>query len=910
MEEESGVEARGVRREKYLSGGTLEGFSLDAGALVSPATPREGEGGEELRVVQGQMQERLERRKEEMQEQLERDGEGSMEIEELRGEKAKMEADLLGLKREMEAQLEKQKTAFELQLRELQTTVPQQPKRGALTERDIFLAKHVLEHWRRQRFVAMAADALRHARTLKEAQVLSQRMGAQLVFQFAVADAAQTCISAYDLVLTGLGADETGDPELDEARKPCLAVRVVDFANAVVGLWSVRKLERRVKVMRQMAAFVDRPEYRRHLRLANPFEDAGGQACTPRYSRLGDADIPLAAVFECRVQDFALEVHSPYTQSVVGILRLSLEPSAAEAPRETLKFNVVVHEMVGFAEREGSSVHAQLFVPGVREQGGGATTTSLVEGFGEGPVRFGSVHSMSLPLAAPRDAGVRVSVFARVTGMHLDKLLSWDDLRDASSGGAVRSAVGARPGVRRFGSRLPEREFYSQERHDVFASVRILEIGEEGVYAPVEVVQGSTLDQGAYQLHQGLQRRIVVMLTHSSGHTLPWTDVSGLQAGNVHLLDASGQVRDLDCGDEAGVVLPLVSPPLIRSNADGTESVELVAQWDSSAHGSLLLDRPTAEQHRVHLALRWQVASPRVAAPMAFAFALALQTRPRSWFRQTSLLAQLWHSQRVVHSTARSFCIALTAVVAKRARDLWRMDTAGEYISGEETLTGWAPRGVSLIRDFVALRKRQLRFAEIEAARGWLSLSALSPPVRAARAEGEGLDERQRALARKVLALWTTAPSAGEIMLLRSTPGSPEPSAAPSHSDNSDPPAPAAPLLTAVVAPHPKNPALLKAGWLLAPDATGARWVRRYVELRRPYLHLYSAAGDEVAAINLTDARIDAAPLVAKLLRRETVRLELWAVYATNQAWVFACRNERERGEWIWAVDRAYVGGE
>jgi kinesin family protein 1 len=35
--------------------------------------------------------------------------------------------------------------------------------------------------------------------------------------------------------------------------------------------------------------------------------------------------------------------------------------------------------------------------------------------------------------------------------------------------------------------------------------------------------------------------------------------------------------------------------------------------------------------------------------------------------------------------------------------------------------------------------------------------------------------------------------------------------------------------------------------------------------------------------------------------------MEVWAVYATNKAWLFACRNDTERGEWIWAVDRSYV---
>ncbi|KAK4545681.1 hypothetical protein LTR36_002635 [Oleoguttula mirabilis] len=901
-----------MQREKYLSNGTLDNFSLDT-ALTIPSTPRhssEEGGGEQLKLVKEEMQEQLERQKEEYQEKLKTAEEGSMEIEEMRAEKAKMETNLLEMKQEMERQLQAQKEASERHLEEMKTSVlPPRPigprgelqVKGGLTERDIFLAKHVLEHWRRQRYVAMAAAVLRNVSRLKEAQVMSQQLDRQVVFQFAVVDLGHTFGSSYDLVLNGMSAEETNDPELEDARKPCLAVRVIDFKNGIVHLWSPTKLDARLKVMRQMSAYLGRPEYMQHFRLANPFEED----CLPEYTRVGDADIPLAAVFECRVQDFALDVYSQYTQSVVGIARLSLEPSSAEAPKETLKFNVVMHEMLGFAEREGTNVHAQLFIPGVSEEAGGATTTSLVSGFGEGPVRFESVHSMSLPLSAPRDASLRVSMFAKVTGMHMDKLLSWDDMRDSSH--ASERSTGARPKVRRFGSRLPEREFYSEERHDVFARVQILEIGEDGEYQPVEVVQNSTLDQGAYQLHQGLQRRILLTLTHSSGDTLPWTDVTGLRAGSVHLLDANGKVQDVLDDGQAEVTLPLISPPVIRSNADGTENVKMIGQWDSSAHGSLLLDRPTVEKHRVQLSLRWAVSSHRVAQPMTFAFDVAVQTRPRTWFRQNSLLAQLWHNQRVVHCTAGNYSITLKPMAAKRAGDLWRMDTTGEYISGEEMLSGWAPRGLSLIRDFLQLRKRQKRIAEIEAARGFLSLSVLSPPAKATMSEGEALGERQQALVRKVLSLWKTTPSASEIMLLRSTSGSPEQSDTHlnGHIDGPIEPAP----LAAIVESHPKTLALLKGGWLLSPDPTGTRWIRRYVELRRPYLHLYDSNGDELMSINLTNSRIDAEPQVAKLLQRENVRLEVWAVYATNKAWLFACRNDRERGEWIWAVDRSYVSG-
>lgn len=923
------IASHAKEREKYLSNAsTLDNFSLDT-ALTIPSTPQQGydEGengninGDGLKQVREEMQEQLEKQKEEYRAQLQAAEEEHAQIEEMRAEKIKMEASLAEMKADMERQLQEQKKGFEEQLAEIQTMSPGRRKGkrksfkgegltlGGLSDREIWLARWVLEHWRSQRWVAMAAEVLREASTLKEAQVLSQQMERQVVFQFTVVDVGQTTPSLYDMALLGIGMDreEAPDPELEEALKPCLAVRVVDFRRNLITLWSLAKLHRRLKAMRQLAAFLDRPEYMQHLRLDNPFEDES----TPEYSRIGDADIPLAAVFECRVQDFTLDIFSPYTQNVVGLVRLSLEPSSAEAPRETLKFNVVMHELMGFAEREGTQVHAQLFIPGISEDGG-VTTTAFASGFGEGPVRFESVHSMSLPLSAPREASLRVSVFAKVTSMHLDMLLSWDDMRDASSANNLAGSEQRRPKARQFSSRLHEREFYTEERHDVFARVQVLEIGEDGEYAPVEVVQANTLDQGAYQLHQGLQRRIVLMLSHFSGDTMPWIDVSGLRVEDVRLLDADGKVQDRDSSQTA-VVLSLISPPVIRSNADGTEHVKIVAQWDSSAHGSMLLDRPaTLDRHRVQLSLRFDITSHRVPDPLPFTFPIAVQTRPRTWFRQHSLLAQLWHNQRVVHSTAACFEIRLKPAPAKRAGDLWRMDTTQVYVSGEEMLSGWAPRGISLIRDFVGQRKKQRRIAEIEAARGGLKVGWLEAPLQPAAVATAPWDARQKMLVEKVLASWRTAPSVGEIMLLRSQTGTPDSTSMlprKSGGDETERRQQAAPPLTAVIEHHVKTPSVLKSGWLLAPDAAGARWIRRFAELRRPYLHLYSAEGDEIHAVNLTNARIEVEPEVGRLLRRPDARLSVWAVYAVNQAWLFAARDDRGRAEWIWAVDRCFGVG-
>ncbi|KAG9987942.1 kinesin family protein, partial [Aureobasidium melanogenum] len=896
-------------REKYLSNGTLENFSLDT-ALTMPSTPRDDDEDETLRAAKEGLQTELERQKEEYRAQIQSAQEMNVEVETIRAEKIKMEENLKAVKEDMEKRLQAQKDEYDRQLKELRDTTAQPvDRKTGLTEKQLHLVKSCTQHWRQQRYVAMAAALLQNAAILKEAQVMSQQMDKNVVFQFTVADAGHTYGSSYDLVLSDISADD--DMALHTSRKPCTAVRVIDFKHNVVHLWSLQKLRARVRLMRQVFQYMDRPEYIKHFRLDNPFSES----CLPQYTRIGDADISLAAVFECRVQDFTLDVYSPYTNTMVGIVRLSLEPSSAEAPSSTLKFNVVMHDFVGFSEQEGTEVHAQLFFPGISEEDG-ASTTQMVSDFDEGPVRFDSVHSMSLPLASPRDSCLRVSVFARVTGTHLDKLLSWDDMRD--------SAV--RPQLKRNNSRIAEHEYYNEEGHDVFARIQVLEIGEDGSYKPVEVLQKNIMDPGTYQLHQGLQRRITLDLTHTSGNILPLQEVTSLRVGNVHLVDPSGKVPDLS-SQQNDVILTPVSPPIIRTNPDGTTNIHITTHWDSSSHESLLLDRPTAEGYCVKLSFAWIMASPKLAEPIEFVTDLAVQMRGRSFMRQTSLFSSLFSSSRIVRSTSGTFSVTVKPIPSKRAGDLWRLSTSNTYVKGEEMLQGWSPRGVSLIHDFIDSRSSKRKMAEIDAARGILSSHSLSLDTMPLSTSDKVSGERQDQLLRKILTLWKADPAIGKRILTEENTDSPRKGVAFASSINGT----GIPLSLATVHFVPKNPSLLKAGYLLTPDPAArepSRWVRRYVELRQPYMHIHSATAtehEEIGAINLNSSRVDAAPQIAKLLRREggaptavgrhgvpavAAPENVFAVYGNTKAWVFAARTERDKGEWIFAIDRSYIGTE
>lgn len=920
-EEDSDSLSSVLVREKYLSNGTIDNFSLDT-AITMPGTPRpteeeEGATGDVVarpasQNTQNQVDKSQDNKKEGQYQLGSTETLSNQETEELRLQKLRMEEALRTAHENFEEQLKKQKEMFESQMMEMGKPIPKIYENGfaKLEPQEIEIAKAVLRHWSQQNYVRMAERVLQYASLLKEAQVMSHIMDKNVVFQFAVVDHGHTMASSYDLVLNGISGDE--DVVLDEAKKPCIAVRVIDFKQCVIHLWSIEKLQRRVQAMRQLHQYIDRPDYIQHFKLENPFSEP----CSPQYSLVGDADVPLTAVFETRVQDFSIEVTSPYTHNVIGIIRLSLEPSSAQAPSSTLKFNVVMRDMVGFAEWEGTDVHAQLFVPGISEDGG-ATTTQMIRGFDESPVRFESVHSMSLPLSSPRTAALKICVYAHVTHTHLDKLLSWDDMRDS---GEVAPQKRKSP-------RIAESEFYSEERHDVFCRIQILELAESGEYNPVDVVQNNNLEAGTYQLHQGLQRRILIHITHSSTENLPWDDINNVRVGSVRLLDPWGKIPDQDL-QTPDIPLKMIHEPMVKDNADGTSNVTIIGQWDSSMHGSLLLDRVTADKYRVQVTLRWNLISARLQEPVIFELDQTLQVLGRTYVRPQSMFKQLWNSTRVVHSTVSMFSLAVRPVSAKRAADLWRMSTQNDYVKGEELLTSWSPRKVSLIRDFIAARKRRRRIAELHAAKG--ALSAESLVASPARSSGRSTplrngasSERRLEILKKYLELWSTKYGLTDTILVRSNTEPPPKGAAfasrpgitPAASNDAscepDQAISLKPRFIATIQALPKNPTVSKSGNLLMPDDKYTHWVRRFVELRLPYLHIYSVPdGDEVNAINLRSSRVDHAPDFARLLYGPMRgRPNIFAIYGTQNTFLFAARTEAQKIEWILKIDETYFSG-
>ncbi|KAI5462454.1 hypothetical protein BGZ63DRAFT_354915 [Mariannaea sp. PMI_226] len=982
-------------RDKYLSNGTMDNLSLDT-ALTMPSTPKQGESDERLKDVREELQNMLEKQKEEYQDQLKNAEAANVAMEEIKKEKVKMESALQELKEDMQKQLNQQRKQYEEKIEKMDPL--KRPKTNPkLSDEEIEQAKKTVKHWRSRHFVKMAETVLQNAAILKEAQIMSNELDESVVFQFTVVDIGHAVCSSYDMMLNGL-TDEGDDLALELAHKPCIGIRVVDYRNSVVRLWSLEKLYDRVRQMRQMHQYLDQPEYAQHLSLDNPFVET----CMPSYTLVGEVDVPLQAVFESRVQDSTLDVLSPYTSHVIGIIKLSLEPSHARAPTNTLKFNVVMHELIGFAEREGTEIHAQLFIPGVSEEDG-ITTTQMIKDFDEGPIRFESVHSMSVPLFAPPDVTLRVAIFAKVSAMHLDKLLSWDDMRDAVP-------------VKDNAARINESQFFTQEKHDLLSRVQILELSETGEYAAVEVTQTSELDTGTFQLHQGLQRRISINISHSSGDALPWGDVTAVRVGKIQLIDAAGKTPDMT-GNDADLTLKLSSSPIFRENANGTRSISVFAQWDSSMHNSLLLDRVTAEKYKVQMTILWEISSEKLAEPMKFSQKVCVQILSRTFVRQTSVFSSLWQNVRFVRSSTGIFTLTMRPAPIKKIGDLWRMNSQHDYVKGEENLSSWAPRGVSLVGDFISARKKKKQTAELgvtQAILSKMSLAAKDAPAepepepspilkpiipsdddllndtpdtsQAPSEQGDPLDaeadgfekiegpeevennvrdetieandaqpkseydEGQTELLERCTKLWKKYPDPLASIL------GPANTTAPTNGVANDAPLP--PTLITTIIRVPKNPKVLKGGYLLVPNAESTRWVKRFVELRRPYLHIHSASdGDEIALVSLRNSRIDSQPGVLGLLhgpddydapqgqnggadftpghRRtgsgrvistiwtgggggssggpglqrlsERMQSAVFAIYGTDNTWLFAARSERDKMDWIFRIDQTFM---
>ncbi|KAF9419313.1 kinesin-like protein Klp8 [Podila epigama] len=981
---------------------------------------------EKLRIAEEEVQQ-MNQQRQEYETKIQHLSAAEAKSDELQMEKALMEEKLQQAHNELVLRLEEQREQFEEKMKRISLTSLSnqqlQMRNNAVqstpqyTEREQELLRKSLSRWKEHRTVHMAETILTNAVLVKEANIISRQLSKQVVYQFAIIEPGQFAnpISYWEgnAGLSYFDGDEVA--QFDTLKRPSVGIKVIDNKHHAIYFWSLEKLKVQLHRMRNLYNFADRPQYRQHFNMEDPFY--ASPSC--RFSFIGSASISLKSLVHMKFLDSVVPIICRTTGRAIASCRIGLTPlnhngNAKAAPMYTalsrdivdhdaatrsdspitvpeiedivedqvkvgdqLLFEISLLTIEGLSEQQYTQVHAQFRLSNLSGTtlpssvdtspvaAGGSErifATDPVSGFGKDPIFFGFSQTLSMiilpsTLEVLQSGSLHLEVFGQAKPAVLQAWERWDmeqenepqilaagaqpgrtlaqrrenhhplhwhashhqqqpwegsrtvrSKRTSRDRGHRRSRTtshydSSTPGrdsfslTRGLSERLSEDEMVMEERHDVLAHVQVCELASNGEYVPVQVLSSSAIDSGIFQLRQGLQRRIILSLSHTSGRQFPWNNVSNIQIGKIRLLDRKGCIStELSSTVVDKIALKLIAGQTVDYRADGTSVLVAQASWDSTLHESLFLNRVTAPNTRVLASLSWSVEAERCEEPVQFGMDIVLQIQDRKAkavlpsYRLTSLLTTV---PKIMAKVSGLFELKLRPIVAKKASELWRMNTASKYVRGEEFLAGWKPRGITLLHDFQYRSELIQKREAVERTRQWLRLidhqsmdtshgnrlylmrlrygsgsnrdsqistATDSTVVGSETYPGEDSDmrkseeQRTKALLKRCLDLWChRSVSLNEIVISQDPP----------LLDVEDPevlkqPRPS-PRLQSEVKLVIKSDNVSKKGYLLYPEARDEVWVKRWFVIRRPYLYIYSNSSetDELGVVSLTHVRVD-----------------------------------------------------
>lgn len=585
----------------------------------------------------------------------------------------------------------------------------------------------------------------------------SKELGKHVSYNFTIASGGSLAAptSAVDSIA---GLDQFGDvadPILRSNTQPSVAIKVIDHRHNAIYVWSLDRLQQQLQRMRNLTTYIDRPSYTQHFSSDEPFYDSP----PPEYSFIGNALISLAPLSRRLSSSSTVPIFCRYTAEAIGSCRVDIKlvsailpskyASASSAstrasspvpgtipPGTKLNFFLTVDSVKGLSSHDFSAVHMQ-----VRLSSFVGSTVTSEEVFPSSAIdidhaslselkfrRSFTIVASSKVLNHLRQGYAPVEFFASLKPTYLERMERWDEMREQKQNYSPRisspsnsslpgpsSDISSSPRPTSLGlMRRSENDFVIEQTHDVVAWVQICELGPDGSYAPVPVISQGSIDPGAFSLHQGLQRKIVINLASNSGQQLPWQEFTKMRIGNVRLLDAKGRVHDST--SKALVTLALQKEQKLEFKPDGSGALSAEALWDSSAHDSVLLNRVTAANQRIILQLTWAVAVEICAEPVQFSMDVAIAMHARDASPPSRLLT-FFGSNKILSKTSTLFNVKLSPPLTRSAKDLWRLDTSEKYVRGEETLGVWKPRGITVVEDYDRLITTERRAADVQAIR-------------------------------------------------------------------------------------------------------------------------------------------------------------------------------------------------
>ncbi|KAI7874930.1 kinesin-domain-containing protein [Lichtheimia hyalospora FSU 10163] len=844
---------------------------------------------------------------------------------------AEVEERMKAEREKLQKVLEEQKQFYETRINRMsmQLTQPSSDQPYfEYTEAERAWAMKAFTNWKGLRRVAMAEAILTHAVELKEANIISKQFGKDTVYQFTVIENGQfatpsSCLETTSSALHDIQEDD--DPELMECPKPCIGVRVIDRKHQTLHVWSLAKLKARLKKMRDLQNVMDRPMYRKHLNWEDPFY----QSDPKKYHLIGSAAASVRNLVHQQSYESCVSIVCRSTGQIKGKLRVLISPMIRASqthnedmstlePGQQMVFEVRLLELTGINEEEFTQVHVQFRLSSFGSIPAHSTADKIFatdphSNFATAPIQLDYSQTLSVTatenmLNVLTNDMVSFEIYGKIQPRALRQYERWDEQREGGTMTRLPSRSNSRctdhlvydpsGGF----ERRPEEELLAAERHDVVARVQVCELMANGKYVPVQISAQNELDRGVFVLRQGLQRRIQITLSHTSGRQLLWTSMKNATLGRPRFLDGKGRIIDPPNGGDVSIKLGHQS---VVYHQDGTSELSAYASWDSSQHECPFLNCITTTNCRIILELSWQVEAEKCDKPMQFKTDIAVQIQGRTSSAFRKLLGQS-KSSRVLANYNSIFMVHLRPPMTRRVSQLWRLNTAGKYVRGEELLVNdpWRPRGVSLVNDFVSTQRKIHRLEEVARTAQALTLKAARSQTsnRSMSLVSNNEDENKEKLLRKTLDLWMLKDK--QDLVISQEPPAQQQSSTEEQQQQQTTQQPDAKLIAEVTL-MAKTGNITKKGYMTFQEsALDNKWVKRWFVIRRPYIYIYTnrSETDEQGVINVSSVRIDYNRNLEKMLNRNNV----FSLYTTNNAYTLQASSKSDLADWITKIDQLF----
>ncbi|KAL7422898.1 hypothetical protein Q5752_002195 [Cryptotrichosporon argae] len=739
------------------------------------------------------------------------------------------------------------------------------------TAEQMLLARKAVNKWHRLQNYAMAERILRGAVELREANTIAAELGKRVSYNFAIVDVTGTS-SLDDLggvvELEDLGGDAV------RGNGPYVGVKALDHDALAVYTWDYDRFLQQLSRMRQAAAV--KSSHSQHFTVSAPFVNTP----SPKFSLVGSARAPLRLLAQGVSYTATVPIFCPYTTEAIGSCRVEFRwTSPADlqpVPLGTrLSFTFSVSGVKGLSSTDFASIHAQSRLSTVL--GSDIVSEDTLASM---PVDLDKTSVAHLSLRRTVTATATLDVldhfvnnyaeilfFATVQPSYLDRLYRFDNAKEMATD---RQSPHGQSDMRR-----SETEFVAIEHHDVLVSVRINELAPDGEYRPAEVIDD------VINLHQGVQRQIAFTLTHSSGRALPWTTVIHASSGNVRTIK----------GDEVSTCRSNVVLALNSSTdfpADGTAKLVAAGPWDTGSYQTSSLNRRTASDMRivVHFALLLDIAT--LDEPAAFHFDLNLKIVGRD-AKRSSFPFSVWRA-KPIHDTTSVYRLELIPPLARSRRDMWRLDTSGKHVRGQERLGDWRPRGVGLVEDWRGMRRVGRVAADVQSTR-WV-LDNLDAET----GEEVAVQVAEEVLLGRCVELWER--EMDERVMFDARRESADDEAAYNKLKALVPELET--KLVPSIEPVRIGTVIAKAGQLSALiHSQKNEWSDSFFELRPPHLLVRPEKdAKERLVIDVSKAKTVASPDVEMLLGRRFA----FTVFTPTNSYILQAANQKDVDEWVGAI--------